>query len=246
MIAIPPFAFAPPTATYGRRFGIVLATVCTLHACILTAIAFRSSAPPAQEPVRVLAATLIAPVPVPIESVSHAAATTSMPVKEPSHRPPTANRMSRRLMPALPIQHAQPRPVAPVAALANAPATEVLPSPAHAEEKASQGVSPAPGQPVIASPQTTTAVSRLDCAIVKPAYPALSRRLQETGTAVVQLVIDEQGTIESARLASSSGYPRLDHAAWQAVLASTCSPYLRDGTAKRASAAVPFTFSLDN
>jgi protein TonB len=132
----------------------------------------------------------------------------------------------------------------PEATPASAPATEVFPSPARVE--APQSAPPAPDQPAIASPPTTTPVSRLDCAIVKPAYPALSRRLQETGTAVVQLVIDEHGTIESARVASSSGFPRLDDAARQAVLASACSPYLRDGTAKRASAAVPFTFSLDN
>jgi periplasmic protein TonB len=244
MMTIPPIAYVPPTATFGRRFGIVLAVVCTLHVGTLTALVFRSSAPPAHAPVLVLAAALITPASVPIENVSRAVATTSRPVKEPLHGTTAASRTSHRLTPVPAIRHTQPRPAAPEATPANAPATEVPSSPARADVP--QNSPPAQSQPAIAAPRTTPAVSRLDCAIVKPAYPLLSRRLHESGTAVVQLVIDEQGTIESARVASSSGYPRLDDAARQAVLASTCSPYLKDGTAKRASTSVPFTFSLDN
>jgi periplasmic protein TonB len=99
-----------------------------------------------------------------------------------------------------------------------------------------------------ASPATAAiaAISRPDCTMVKPPYPPMSRRLQEAGTAIVQLIIDERGTIESARVVRSSGYWRLDDAARDAVLASTCSPYIVNGAAKRATAAVPFTFGFTN
>jgi protein TonB len=243
MTAIDPIAFAPATATDGRRFGIVLAAVCMLHAGVLTALALRSPAPPVHEPAPILTAALIAPLPMPVESVSRAVAAANRPVKEPLRRPPAASR-TRRLTPAPPIQPAQSQLLAPVATTASPLARAVNAFPARAESD--QGAPPASGPPAAESLPTATALSRLDCTIAKPAYPALSRRLRETGTTVVQLVIDEHGIVESTHVVKSSGYPRLDDAASQAVLASTCSPYLKDGTPKRASAAVPFTFSLDN
>ncbi|WP_185218904.1 energy transducer TonB [Paraburkholderia dinghuensis] len=92
--------------------------------------------------------------------------------------------------------------------------------------------------------QHPRAVAQLDCTIAKPAYPLLSRRNRETGTALVELRIDVTGHIDSARVVASSGYPRLDAAALDAVEASACVPYKENGKPVPATAKVPVVFNL--
>jgi len=72
----------------------------------------------------------------------------------------------------------------------------------------------------------------------------LSRRNRESGTAVVELRVDVTGHIDSARVATSSGYPRLDAAALDAVQSSACVPYKENGKPVPASAKVPVVFNL--
>lgn len=47
----------------------------------------------------------------------------------------------------------------------------------------------------------------------KPDYPAISRRLGEEGTVILNAEIDGTGTILRTELVKSSGFPRLDRAA---------------------------------
>jgi len=48
---------------------------------------------------------------------------------------------------------------------------------------------------------------------LQPMYPPVSRRLREQGTVVLQLLVLTDGSVASAEVASSSGYPFLDDAA---------------------------------
>jgi protein TonB len=50
-----------------------------------------------------------------------------------------------------------------------------------------------------------------------PAYPPVSRRLQETGTVVLEILVLPDGSVGDIRLGASSGYKRLDNAAMRAV-----------------------------
>lgn len=50
-----------------------------------------------------------------------------------------------------------------------------------------------------------------------PAYPRLSRRLREEGRVLLDVLILADGTVREARLRRSSGHPRLDGAALEAV-----------------------------
>jgi len=50
-----------------------------------------------------------------------------------------------------------------------------------------------------------------------PRYPKLSKRLGEEGTVLLQLLINENGTVSEVEIKTSSGYPRLDKAAMKAV-----------------------------
>jgi len=87
-------------------------------------------------------------------------------------------------------------------------------------------------------------VRHVDCNIIKPDYPALSRRRGEAGTAYVNFVIGVSGAIENIELAKSSGYPRLDDAALAAMRASSCRPYTENGAPVRVSYTKPFIFAF--
>jgi protein TonB len=77
-----------------------------------------------------------------------------------------------------------------------------------------------------------------------PAYPPMSRRMGETGTTVLRVELDEQGHVSSARVATGSGFARLDEAALAAVKSWRCTPAQRNGQPTRAVALQPFKFLL--
>ncbi|MCA7993250.1 TonB family protein [Burkholderia cepacia] len=89
-------------------------------------------------------------------------------------------------------------------------------------------------------------VAHPDCALVKPDYPPQSLRLGEHGTVLVELETDATGQIVAARVVTGSGYPRLDAAAREAVLASRCAPHVFDGAPVPTRARAPIAFNLDD
>ena len=50
-----------------------------------------------------------------------------------------------------------------------------------------------------------------------PAYPSISRRLNESGTVLLEVLIDIDGRVAEVKLKQSSGYTRLDKTALRAV-----------------------------
>jgi protein TonB len=77
-----------------------------------------------------------------------------------------------------------------------------------------------------------------------PGYPPLSRRMGEAGTTVLRVELDEQGHVSAARVATGSGFARLDEAALSAVKTWRCNPAQRNGQAVRAVALQAFKFVL--
>lgn len=77
-----------------------------------------------------------------------------------------------------------------------------------------------------------------------PAYPPLSRRLGEEGKVMLRVELDEHGNVSAARVATGSGFARLDEAALAAVKTWRCTPASRDGKPVRAVALQPFKFVL--
>lgn len=99
--------------------------------------------------------------------------------------------------------------------------------------------------PGAAGPVGLTSDLALVCPVrMPPPYPAVSRRLGETGKVVLRVQLDETGRVSAAQLISSSGHPRLDAAALAAVRAWRCQPARRDGQAVRSVAVQPFDFTL--
>ena|ERR1017187_3606685 len=80
---------------------------------------------------------------------------------------------------------------------------------------------------------------------IPPEYPAFSKRLNEQGKVVLQVLLSEDGHITSADVKISSGFQRLDVAALNAVKAWRCKPSLRNGVAVRVIALQPLNFILE-
>lgn len=80
---------------------------------------------------------------------------------------------------------------------------------------------------------------------VPPKYPYESRRLKEQGTVVLDVQLGTNGLVERIAVRSSSGYPRLDKAALEAVRRWRWSPTVRDGqpVAVRGVVEIPFTLT---
>ncbi len=121
------------------------------------------------------------------------------------------------------------------------PVTPVVPAAAPA---AAEPVAVA--APVVARAEPVHRPATVDAAhsCRQPAYPALSRRIGETGTVVLKFLVDEQGAVLGAEVESSSGYPRLDAAAKDALSLCRFTPGTVDGVPERAWARLRYVWRL--
>lgn len=78
----------------------------------------------------------------------------------------------------------------------------------------------------------------------KPGYPNLSRRLGEQGTVLLRVFVTAAGISTEVNLKRSSGYPRLDRAAHDAVRSWKFVPAKREEKAVDVWVVVPIKFSL--
>ncbi|WP_260858883.1 energy transducer TonB [Paraburkholderia sp. BCC1885] len=234
---------APERAVKTSAYRVVAVATLVLAAHVgLLVIALSVQDRPVEKPVesRTITASLLSETPTPV--VTPATLQSSAP---PQPVPPNSYPKPR------PVEHhvtVRPTPFpgkpSDVPSPISAAATEPAPAPA------AQAAAPAAAPAAPAINRATLAISapkdvaHLDCNIAKPDYPYLSKRTNETGTAVIRFVVGLTGTIEEVRLQKSSGFARLDSAALDAMHASACHPYMEDGKPVRATYSQPFTFSL--
>ena len=76
-----------------------------------------------------------------------------------------------------------------------------------------------------------------------PRFPAESRRLRESGTVRLRVVVSIEGRVADLTIAKSSGFDRLDKAALEAVRRWRFRPRVVAGTAAEAVGFVPVTFN---
>jgi protein TonB len=79
----------------------------------------------------------------------------------------------------------------------------------------------------------------------KPAYPRLSRRLNEQGQVVVRVFVTAEGLAQQGDIKTSSGYDRLDQEALRTVLHWRFVPGQRLGVPEAMWFNVPVNFVLD-
>lgn len=92
---------------------------------------------------------------------------------------------------------------------------------------------------------TTPATIRFDtCA--KPEWPKRALERQETGTATLKFLVDEQGKVLDAIVRTSSGSTELDEAARRSLARCTFTPARHDGHAIRTWARMQYTWSIND
>ncbi|WP_337689380.1 energy transducer TonB [Mycetohabitans sp. B46] len=224
------------------HYATTLAAVALLHAGVIAWLVYgrADTVPTITVESRPLMAELLAP-PAPV-AVQSAPTPTPAPQPKPKSvvRPrPNPKPVVKRPTPPMPVRdtpsQSVPTPPAPPAAPVSTPAPVTEPaSPA------------APSPRSVVAQGAPKGVAKLDCQIVRPDYPALSRRREETGTVIVNLVVGLEGKVERATIKKSSGYDRLDEAARNAALASTCRPYIENGQPIRVTADQPYVFNLSD
>jgi periplasmic protein TonB len=237
-----PNGFEPyPDHRRTTRTGAIVAAVALAHVALL-AIVFlaRNERPPIAPVSRTITAELLSPAPVAAPVAVQSTPTPPAPTPPQQHAKPKPRPTPKPVVHELPpaakpaptaITTPEPPPPAPAAAAPSAPAPVAA--------------APAPGKPTVAISAPKN-VSHLDCDITRTDYPLLSRRRGETGTAIVQFVVDVTGRIGNITLKKSSGFDRLDDAALAAVRSSSCHPYMENGEAIRATTSVPYVFNLSD
>ena len=130
-----------------------------------------------------------------------------------------------------------PQPPVPPQPAVVAPPSEPVPSAPPASASAPP---PPPSQPKTVS----TGVEYLQAPA--PEYPPLARRMGEEGRVTLRVLVNENGRPTRVDVQKTSGSPRLDEAARQAVLRAMFKPHIEDGRATTVYAIVPITFHLDN
>ncbi|MGI4856300.1 MAG: energy transducer TonB [Janthinobacterium lividum] len=239
-VLISPAANAAPShrATWTASIVVVAAHALAIAAFFL----FKQPDPVKIVPPRIVTASLIRPEPAPVPV---AAPTPPAPPKTVTPPKPQVHKTPPKPVPVprptpLPLPTSRPTPIAA------APSTPPSPPTPAAPPQPAAPPAPAPAPAPAVNPNIPKDVRHLTCSSTPPEYPSLSRRRGETGTVVIQFIVDTHGNVESARVKSSSGFDRLDEAARAAALASPCTPYMEGGQAVKAITERPYNFSLDH
>ncbi|MDO6386154.1 energy transducer TonB [Uliginosibacterium sp. 31-12] len=132
---------------------------------------------------------------------------------------------------------------------ANTPVIEAAPTPKEATPAVTDAGAPqaAPGPVSAPSPEPVQA-PRFDAAYLQnpaPAYPSASRNLGEQGRVLLRVQVGEDGRPLQVLLDTSSGYPRLDRAAREAVSNWRFTPGSRGGKPVVDWVRVPVLFELN-
>lgn len=153
--------------------------------------------------------------------------------------PPPPPRVVPKVAPTPPpIVAAAPSP-SPAPFVVEAPPPEPVPVPAP---PAPEPPPPAPPAPVKTLPPEAVQY------LVPPklVYPRASQRLNETGTVLVRVFIDEVGMPRDLQVSKPSPYPRLNDAALAAVRQARFKPYVENGRPVAGWAFIPLVFDPEN
>jgi protein TonB len=149
------------------------------------------------------------------------------------------------------MRPAQPAPViaAPqsVAAREPAPAQPVTPAAIPAPAALNPPTEPATAAPVTAAVAPPVEPPSFNADYLNnpaPAYPLMSRRMQEEGRVVLRVFVDAHGLPDRVELRSSSGHMRLDEVALDTVKHWKFVPARRGSEPVPAWVLVPISFNL--
>lgn len=148
----------------------------------------------------------------------------------------------------------QPMPIPPVAVLAPAPE---LPTVVTAVQVAQPAITvttappppapPPPAPPIVAAPAPKLIPATAVRYLVPPAIevPLASRRLGESGTVLLRVLIGADGLPRQVLLHRSSGFARLDEQAMHAMRQARFKPYTENGIAIEGVAIAALQYEID-
>ena len=100
--------------------------------------------------------------------------------------------------------------------------------------------------PPVPSPSIRTgAAIQPGASCAKPDYPSASRRLEEEGTVGLKFLIGADGRVLQAEIEKTSGFPRLDEAARNALSKCQFRAGTIDGKAEQSWASIKYTWRLE-
>ncbi len=114
-----------------------------------------------------------------------------------------------------------PAPNAPTGVVEPQPPAPPIPAP------------PAPAPPAPPAPPRLVEVTQGETEYIRPprvVYPSLSKRNGESGVVIIAVYYNAAGRAVRGSVFKSSGFDRLDRAAYEAVMASQVTPFRRAGT----------------
>lgn len=138
------------------------------------------------------------------------------------------------------VTETTPAPTASAEAQAPAQVTAVAAAPAAAATGAANGPSAAAAAVQLPSSDADYLQNP------KPPYPPLSERLGEQGNVIYKVWIGTDGRPQRAELVSSSGFARLDKAAYDTVMRWRYVPGKRNGVPEAMAFNVPIRWQLRN
>lgn len=195
------------------------------------------------------AAAVLPPKPLPTQTVT--VSLLEAPVPQPEVTPPHPQPMQphpKQKSPVTPIARPQvATPPVPNVVASTAPPTEAA---VQVARELAPAAPPAPSAvPVATAPAEPAPVSapRFDAAYLNnpaPPYPAMSRRLNEQGRTVLRVRVSVEGLPLDIQLFASSGFPRLDEAALEAVRRWKFVPAKQGDKIVEAWVQVPLAFQL--
>ena len=211
-----PFAPQEPASRRALRFALIAA----LHVALIAGVVSLASDPQLQQSARELVVRLIE-LPPPMPEV----------VKPPKPQPVKPETVRKPAPPPPVMTAAAEAPAAPTFAVAPQP-----PAP--------------PALPPVQAPPAAAPVTaaRFDADYLhnpKPVYPVFSRRMNEEGKVQLRVRVSAEGAALEVEIRQSSGFPRLDAAAREAVSKWRFVPAKRGDEAVESWVGVPIVFKLD-
>ena len=228
----------PAKPLLSRHLTIALSVV-LLHAGLIWAL---------QSGLLIRAAEILIPAEVLSELIDPPAPI--QPQKPPTVAPKLPAKPPEPIKPTLPpVQAPQPLAVAAPAVQATVPVAAVAAPIPSTKSAAPVQATPAPPAPAAAAAAAVVQQPSSSAEYLqnpKPPYPSLSARLGETGKTVYKVWIGADGKPQRAELVSSSGFPRLDKAAYDSVMSWRYVPGKRNGVAETMAFNVPIYWELRN
>ena len=248
----------PPAVPHLSRNAVIVGGVVLMHGVALWALntGLLQRAVEVVVPAQILA-EFIAPPPPPSPVEAPAPAMQPPP---PAPEPPRPRAQRAAPQPAPKPRPPRPAPAPTPLAVAEAPAAPVMaaaPAPVAAPEPTPAPVAepgpstppppmPAPPAPAAAPVVVQPSSSAAHLNNPPPPYPAMSRRLGETGRVIVRVLIGPDGRAQDARIQRSSGFERLDQVALETARDRwRYRPGTRSGVPEAMWFNVPINFVLE-